>query len=101
MSETMNRASHHQVAILPSAKKTGSQLCTFNNRPASAVDHRWDEVLSKSPMTIEANVIVLSLEGVDTASHSFSANIVAEFRIWYNSNDLHDFDPKIRCLNLK
>lgn len=70
------------------------------NRPASAIDHTWDRQLAKQPMEVECNVIILSLEGVDTANHCFSANIVAEFRVLY-PGDVHTFDPKIRCTNLK
>jgi len=70
------------------------------NRPASAIDHKWDRQLAKQPMEVECNVIILSLEGVDTANHSFSANIVAEFRVLY-PGDVHTWDPKIRCTNLK
>jgi len=69
-------------------------------RPASAIDHVWDRLLEKQPMVVETNVIIMNLEGVDTANHTFSANIVAEFRVRY-PGDVHDLDPKIRCANLK
>mmetsp|Transcript_4171 Transcript_4171/g.6713 ORF Transcript_4171/g.6713 Transcript_4171/m.6713 type:complete len:471 (-) Transcript_4171:46-1458(-) len=69
-------------------------------RPPSALLHKWEQRLSKQPMSIEVNVTFLSIEGIDTVGHSFSANIIADFRVWY-AGDLHDFDPKIRCSNLK
>jgi hypothetical protein len=71
-----------------------------HERPASAIDHHWDRQLAKRPMEVECNVIILNLEGVDTANHTFSANIVAEFRVLY-PGDVHTWDPKIRCTNLK
>jgi hypothetical protein len=69
-------------------------------RPASAVQHQWEKRLTKEPMCIEVTVTFLNIEGIDTVTHSFSANIIGDFRVWY-AGDLHNFDPKIRCSNLK